>query len=571
MPARLSLGFLLCFLTVVPSRVATAAEKPFIPPAAKPIFNKAVGYLKTAGGKLEGGQLSLAALALVKAGEPASNAVVVKAIASVEKCFKKGAEGSLTYKPHTEHEGVYEGGVDIMLLLAINPEQYRPHVEAASRYLISRQMPDGSWTYPGDKVGDTSMSQYALLGFWSAKLAGVEIPLQVWNKAAQWHIRTQSKDGGFSYHPGTTDGVEKGASTLNLTNAGIGSLYIARMFLYPETEQKQKKTSKKFGVLESANPAANQSDAQVARADIPDLVPLGTIEGSIRRGLGWANSRFALETTNPHKNYYYYTVERVAAFARLTKIGGRDWYTTCLGALGQRQLQNGSWSTHTGPANGTSFAILFMVKSTGKLLARPPVGGGLLSGGRGLPEDLSGANLNGGSVAKKRKPEGPLDELLAQLSSTDISVLEGAQQAIVEKVQIGDRNELLKEMDRVRKLADHPNVEVRRTAVWALGRSRDLRDAGLLIRALQDPNYWVAVEANNGLSYLSRKLSGVGVDSDPHASLPEDATEKQQADAFQKWQKDALSGWSKWYLRVRPYEDRNDSFELRLRNAVEKK
>ncbi|MFP6762702.1 MAG: HEAT repeat domain-containing protein, partial [Planctomycetaceae bacterium] len=236
-----------------------------------------------------------------------------------------------------------------------------------------------------------------------------------------------------------------------------------------------------------------------------------------------------------------------------------------------RQRPDGSWVTHTGPENATSFAILFMVKSTGKLLARPPVGGGLLSGGRGLPEDLSGANVAGGTVAEKRKPEGPLDELLAQLSSTDISILEGAQQAIVEKVQIGDRNELLKEMDRVRKLADHPNVEVRRTAVWALGRSRDLRDAGLLIRALQDPNYWVAVEANNGLSYLSRKLSGVGVDSDPHASLPESATEKQQEDAFQKWQKDALSGWSKWYLRVRPYEDRNDSFELRLRNAVEKK
>ena len=213
----------------------------------------------------------------------------------------------------------------------------------------------------------------------------------------------------------------------------------------------------------------------------------------------------------------------------------------------------------------------FMVKATAKLIATPPVGGGLLAGGRGLPDNLGEANVDGGQVKKKRKMEGPLDELLTSLASQDISVLEDAQQAIVEKVQIGDPQELLKEMGRVRKLADHPHVEVRRTAVWALGRSRSLRDAGLLIRALQDENADVVVEANNALSYLSRKLSGVGVAENPYEDLPEDASDAQKSAALKRWQKEALAGWAEWYLRVRPYEDRNDAFELQLRNAVKRK
>lgn len=568
---RLISVLLLALMIVGQHGLAPAADKPLIPPEAVPVFNKAVAFLNSRGDKLTGGKLSLAALALRKAGQPDTNPIIVKAIASVESCFKPGSDGNLTYTPHTSSEGVYEAGVDIMLLLAVSEERYVSQVEAAAQYLMSVQLPDGSWTYPGQQVGDTSMSQYALLGFWSAKIAGVEIPMDVWNRAAQWHIRTQNSDGGFAYHPGTTDGLERGASTHNLTNAGIGSLYITRMFLYPETEKKESKAPKKFGILEAADPAASQSDAKTQRAEVGDVVPLTAIEGSIRRALGWANSRFVLDQPNPHKNYYYYTVERVAAFANLTQIGGRDWYSSCLGALKQKQAQDGSWTEHSGPENGTSFAILFMVKSTGKLLARPDVGGGLLAGGRGLPDKLGEANVTGGEVKGKRKITDPLDQLLTDLASQDISVLEGAQQAIVEKVQIGDRNELLKQMDRVRKLADHPNVEVRRTAVWALGRSRNLRDAGLLIKALQDPDADVVVEANNALSYLSRKLNGVGVTQSPYDDLPEGASDEQKADAMHRWRTEALAGWSTWYLRVRPYEDRNDAFELQLRNAVNRK
>ena len=208
-----------------------------------------------------------------------------------------------------------------------------------------------------------------------------------------------------------------------------------------------------------------------------------------------------------------------------------------------------------------------MLRATESLIDAKPIGGGILGSGRGnLDKFITGVGND------ERKPHAtsadPLKQLLADLVNQDVSVLENAQQAIVEKVQISDRNELLKELDRVRELASHPNDEVRRTAIWALGRSRNLRDAELLIRALKDDNADIVVEANNALSYLSRKLNGVGVSGNPFADLAEDASSEQKDAVLARWKKDAIAGWSEWFLRVRPYEDRNDAFELQLRSEA---
>ena len=43
-------------------------------------------------------------------------------------------------------------------------------------YLISRQNGNGSWDYSDRNQGDTSISQYAVLGLWEAENAGVDVP-----------------------------------------------------------------------------------------------------------------------------------------------------------------------------------------------------------------------------------------------------------------------------------------------------------------------------------------------------------------------------------------------------------
>ena len=181
-----------------------------------------------------------------------------------------------------------------------------------------------------------------------------------------------------------------------------------------------------------------------------------------------------------------------------------------------------------------------------------------------MPSDLAGADVTGGGIKEKRKIEGPLDELLTELSVLNPDSLADAQAAIVEKVQLGSREELLGELDRIRTLITHPNPELRRTAVWALGRSGDLKDANLLISALNDFNVDVLVETYNSLSYLSRKIDGVGMPQNPFESLGEEPTQAEKDAALAAWKKEAISKWSDWYLRIRPYADRNDIFELGL-------
>jgi HEAT repeat protein len=211
-----------------------------------------------------------------------------------------------------------------------------------------------------------------------------------------------------------------------------------------------------------------------------------------------------------------------------------------------------------------------MARSTGKILKLPDLGGGLLAGGRGLPDDLSAADTTGGKV-KQRKVEGDLDKLLTDFEKLDLSALEETQTAIVEKIQLGSKEELLGEMPRIRKLISHPNGDIRRTAVWALGRSGDLRDANLLIQRFEESDVGVVVEANNALCYLSRKLAGIGVPEDPFEHLGEKPSQAQQDEALAAWRKDAIEKWTRWYLRVRPFDDRNDLFQLKFGRSVKKK
>jgi tRNA splicing ligase len=83
---------------------------------------------------------------------------------------------------------------------------------------------------------------------------------------------------------------------------------------------------------------------------------------------------------------------------------------------------------------------------------------------------------------------------------------------------------------------------VRRTAFWALGRTSDLRIAPLLIEGLNDANLDCMVEARNALNYLSKKVIPI--------ELPDQPTDAQR--------KTAVAAWRKWYLSVRPYDERDD-------------
>jgi hypothetical protein len=176
---------------------------------------------------------------------------------------------------------------------------------------------------------------------------------------------------------------------------------------------------------------------------------------------------------------------------------------------------------------------------------RPPpekrFGGGLLVGGRGLPEDLNAVQVDQGGV-RVRKLKGPVDELLAELEKGESRKVESAQAALVETIATENPEALIGQSDRLLKLVRDRRSEVRRTAFWALGRTNDLRVVPTLIAGLNDADLDCMVEARNALRYISKKLDV--------REPPDDATGDQRAAA--------IVLWKKWYLTVRPYDDRDD-------------
>ncbi|MBI3866325.1 MAG: HEAT repeat domain-containing protein, partial [Planctomycetia bacterium] len=191
-------------------------------------------------------------------------------------------------------------------------------------------------------------------------------------------------------------------------------------------------------------------------------------------------------------------------------------------------------------------------KATAKMLNRVErrtpdrkFGGGLLVGGRGLPEDLSSLESDQQGV-RVRKLKGPVDELLAELEKADSRQIESAQSALVERIATEDPEALIGQTERLLKLVRDKRIEVRRTVYWALGRTNDLKVVPTLIAGLSDADPSCLIEARNALQFISKRI-------DAHEP-PDDASEAQRAAA--------IVYWKKWYAGVRAYDERDDVPEL---------
>ncbi len=255
-------------------------------------------------------------------------------------------------------------------------------------------------------------------------------------------------------------------------------------------------------------------------------------------------------------------------------LGAHDWYAEGATHLLSMQREDGSWKGNGPHASSTCLAMIFLSKATGKTLGRTytpePVGSGLLAGGRGLPKNLAEVQMRDGKIENK-KVAGDLSQLLAQLENPANANLEATQETLVETIILGDREQLIKQKERVLKLIDARAPDVRRTAIWALSRTNDFRVAPYLIRALKDPDLDVRIEARNGLCTLSRKIQGLGMPADPFADAPENLDEKERIQIANQWSEEATKRWQKWYNSVKPFDEKFDFFEvLQQKNQSEK-
>ncbi len=287
---------------------------------------------------------------------------------------------------------VYQAGIVCMLVEAYGDPSFLPSLRAATRYLLEVQGPEGSWSYTrrfpeavfrdpaADRViqvsggvpldggdaapavsritdwkdgldGDNSVSQYALLGLQAASRAGVRIDPEVWRRSLESFRSRQGDDGNWYYHGKSRTGYG------SMTCAGICSVAIARH------EQGEKE------------PAADPA---------------------VQNGLEWLGRSFSVDVHpqhNPPKQwrfYYLYSLERVGRVLGIDFVGTHEWYPEGAKHLVDSQAADGSWvgdSEEKDPRLATSFALLFLTRSTPSLRPRELKrgGSGILRTGIVLP------------------------------------------------------------------------------------------------------------------------------------------------------------------------------------------
>lgn len=526
-----------CFISTVGAAHALTPESPEV----KAVAGKAVKFLETASyarWEPQAGAKALVGMCILKhyGAKARTHPKVVDAVASVRKALDE-------YRKGPQESQIYNIGICMIFLLDLDTEgssdyrgEYRNELEGFLSILLTAQKPHGGFGYPGRETGDTSMTQYGALGLWSSQVAGLTVPIDNWERLANWLLRTQDPSGGYGYQgkdPGSFNLVAQTEVRQSLTAAGLASLAICadtlRMFA-PEPE-------------ESKGPALLKRVAKPAPSLTQNVDPQ-MVTDNLRRGQGWFGSNYTPDykvTPDYWTPYYMYAFERYKSFAALLPPRGKDdnkWYDDGYHYLAKTQDADGSWKANefdlTTP--NTAFAVLFLYRSTQKIIQRTKTfGGGLLVGGRGLPENASDLELRAGGLRAKAL-KGPAMDLLQKLADPNDPKFEEAVRGMEEQSLVEEGDTMTEMQKRLRKMAEGKSPEARAAALRLLGRTRDLDNVPLLIESLRDEDPQITVAATDALRFISRKFSPAG------QYVGENIDARAEAIKF----------WKAWYREVRP-------------------
>lgn len=276
----------------------------------------------------EGGWTALAVLAMLNAGVPASDPAVQR---------------GLNYLRNFDAQVTYVRALQTMVFAEAGQVEDAERTQKNVKWLVDKRVLNGNvltgWGYGNvdSRVTDNSNSQYALLGLWAGRQAGVKIDRAIWTEIRDFYVRTQLADGSWKYS-------ERGEPSLTMTSAGVCSLIIASMELNAGREIIQPN-----GV--ATNCGRYEEDSPVAR------------------GLSWISSprRDRLHYEGVYATFYnIYGIERLGRLSGQRFLGEHDWYREGCQYLVTNQKIDGSWSARSmwdqWPVVSTSFALLFLSK-----------------------------------------------------------------------------------------------------------------------------------------------------------------------------------------------------------------
>ena len=244
-------------------------------------------------------------------------------------------------------------------------------------HIDGRQNANGSWDYRRPDQGDTSISQYAVLGLWGRENAGVDV-----------------SPGGLGPRRLV---VPLGPERRREAGTTIATSRTTRNAVDDRRRGRQPADLPAATRSLPPGPARHQHAADPARAREPASSDYHAVDhqradragGQPRDGVAGGNFHPATGRSLGQTPYYMlYGIERIGALADEQTIGRLDWYDKGREFIRSTQQADGSWNGHHGAEMNTVWAILFLTKSTAKTIQRIKIqrlGAGTLLGGRSCP------------------------------------------------------------------------------------------------------------------------------------------------------------------------------------------
>ena len=232
--------------------------------------------------KHDGGLTALVVLALLSAGEsPQAHPGLARGLAYLERLQDEHLDVAA---------GTYPIGVRAQVW-AMLPERYLPRLETDMRRLARGAGVGGLFSYlldePPTREADYnhSTTQYGAVGLAAASSRGLRVPDKLWKRMAEHFLRTQHRNGGWSYSAAKPP-------TNSMTCAGIKVL---------QTVQRELRRGQ--------------------------TRPDSKLQEAIERGLGFLDQHYQpREANRGGLGAYGYAIQRVGEATGVTAFGGNDWY-----------------------------------------------------------------------------------------------------------------------------------------------------------------------------------------------------------------------------------------------------
>jgi len=266
-------------------------------------------------------------------------------------------------------------------------------------WLVAHQQ-EHVWRYPraasDGAAEDNSNTQYVVLALKGAARLGADVPIEVWEKVADYFVADQDPDGeAVEDFPvpaadgaiedwkkpsrrsgGTRERGAGGTEARGMRARGWG--YLPR----PKGEEGGIHPPSSGAMTASGVAALCIAKSELERRERSWEPRQGAVEQAIRDGCAWlsrhwrpdANPLAIPRRTAAYKYYYLYGVERAGVLAGTYRFGPVDWWDEGAEEILSEQTSAGFWPNGRLLSRfaNTCFALLFLRRATVPLVELPP-------------------------------------------------------------------------------------------------------------------------------------------------------------------------------------------------------